>query len=99
MPQLLTSLCRFLHVPLQQAPPVPQLLPHFPQLPASFCMSTHAPLQQVCPNKQLRSLVHAQRPLTQLKLRGQTVPQLPQFAAFVFRLASQPLAALPSQLP
>ena len=32
-------------------------------------------------------------------MAGQAWPQLPQLAAFVVRLISQPFAALPSQLP
>jgi hypothetical protein len=62
LPQLLMSVRRSLHVPLQQLWPLAQTAPQLPQLLASPRTSTQAPLQQLCPLAQSLLLSHTQRP-------------------------------------
>jgi hypothetical protein len=80
--------------PWQEAPPA-QTVPQAPQLVLSAARSRHVPEQLVCPVGQ--TVTHA--PATQLWAPEQGLPHAPQWALLVLRLASQPLAALPSQLP
>jgi len=40
------------HVPLAQASPAAQTLPHAPQLPLSLCAFTHTPAQSMSPDEQ-----------------------------------------------
>ena len=99
LPQLLRSVLSDLQLPLQQVCPEPQALPQPPQFASSLLVATQAPPQHTWPLLQLLSLVQTQRPAWQLKLLGQAWPQPLQCWALVWRLVSQPLAALPSQLP
>jgi hypothetical protein len=66
---------------------------HIPQWETLVWVSTHAPLQSVCVQ------VDAQTPLAQTCPEGQALLQAPQCALLVCVLVSQPLAAIPSQLP
>lgn len=99
LPQLLKSVAKFLQLLLQQVWPLAHTVPQLPQLASSLLTSTHEPLQQVWPEPQFELLVQMQRPPLHVRLLGQVVPQAPQLEFVVFRLVSQPLSALPSQLP
>jgi hypothetical protein len=79
-----------------------QATPQAPQLVSVFRLVSHplvgSPSQFAKPVAQ----VGAHTPFVQVVVPfalEQTVPQVPQFAGLVFRFASQPLAATPSQLP
>ena len=69
-------------------------MPQPPQLAASVCTLTHT-LEQLVSDPQSR----VQVPPAQKKPAEQALPQRPQCAALVAKLASQPLLATPSQLP
>ena len=62
VPQLFTSLAKFLQVPLQQVLPEPHTAPQAPQFAALLRMSTQAPLQQAWPEAQSLLASHTQRP-------------------------------------
>jgi hypothetical protein len=49
LPQLASSVFRFLHTPLQQVCPAGQVLPQVPQLASSICRSVQTPPQLVEP--------------------------------------------------
>jgi hypothetical protein len=98
-PQLLKSSDRLLQVPLQHVWPELHTVPHAPQFDVLARRSTQLPPQQVCPLPQSLLLSHMQRPPRHTKLAGQAWPQAPQCWVLLVRFASQPLLALPSQLP
>lgn len=79
-------------IPLEHVLPVAQLVVQRPQWFESLCRSTQVWLQFVKPLGQVQS------PLLQLWPGRQAMPQLPQFAASVRRLVSQPFPGSPSQL-
>lgn len=76
--------------------------PHAPQLVSVFRLVSHplvgSPSQFAKPDAQVGTQTPAVQVVVPLAFE-QTLPQEPQFATLVFRLASQPLAATPSQLP
>jgi hypothetical protein len=91
------------HTPAEQTCPAPQALLHAPQLARSLWVFTSQPLtalpsQLAKPVSQVVSwhapLVHADAPLE----KRQVKPQAPQLLTLVSAV-SQPLPALPSQLP
>ncbi|MFO0605277.1 MAG: hypothetical protein U0324_19010 [Polyangiales bacterium] len=82
-----------MHEPLEQRVPAPQTVPQPPQLLLSVAVLTHVPLHDTWPVGQ------AQAPTTQSWPPVHTRPQAPQLLLSAARLVSQPLAALPSQLP
>lgn len=93
------------HVPVEHdgvAFAAEQVCPHAPQFDRVFRLVSHPfdgmPSQSAKPAAQ----VGAQVPFVQAVVPFAFVhgaPQAPQFAVLVFRLASQPFVALPSQLP
>ena len=99
LPQLLMSVLRLRHVPLQHVCPEAQTAPHPPQFCALLRVSMHAPLQQLPPLGQSLLLSHTQRPAWHTKPAAQAAPHALQCRALVCRLVSQPLLGLASQLP
>jgi hypothetical protein len=83
-PQLVVPLGQ--QMPLEQLP-LGQLVPQLPQLAASWYVLVHAKPPALLPLGQQSGLAPAH-----------ALPQAPQWVV-VFRAASQPLAALPSQSP
>src|SRR5262245_21663484 len=82
----------------------PQTVPHLPQFRASVLRLVSQPSPEVALQSP-KGALHA--PITHRLLaheaaalaNAQTLPQVPQLATLFVRLSSQPLAALPSQLP
>ena len=92
-----------LHVPPWQLNPAPHFAPQAPQLFPSVFRFTSQPLAAL-PSQSPKPLVHeatAQLPALHdaVALARLHAPHLPQLFGSVFRFASQPLAALPSQSP
>jgi hypothetical protein len=83
------------HTPAVQTCPVGHACPHAPQCCGSFCVSAHALVHSVVPLGHM--LVHCPDAQIGAALEHAMVHD-PQCAA-ISVLASQPLAALPSQLP
>ncbi len=84
-------------VPLHMVPQAPQ----FDALVSVLVSQPFVALPSQLPNPALHA-PKVQTPLTHdsaALARSQTAPQAPQLARLVFVLVSQPLAALPSQLP
>jgi len=79
-------------VPLAHTWPAAQTRPQVPQLLVSRVRAAQAPPHIVVPSGQ------AQAPAAQVPLVGQARPHMPQFRTLLAVAASQPLAALPSQL-
>jgi len=81
------------HRPPEHTCPLGHALPQAPQLRPSLPRLTHALPHMVAPSE------HAQLPALQFAPAGQALPHAPQWATLPARAVSQPLAALPSQLP
>jgi len=105
-PQLLGSVCRLRHVPLQsvvpvaqtQLPPVhvrpvPHAFPHDPQLSESVDVFAHAVPHNLEPEG------HAHTPAPQNCPAAHAFAQVPQCATVLPKLFSQPFATVPSQSP
>jgi hypothetical protein len=75
VPQFASSVCGFVHEPLQQLSLDPHAFVHEPQCATSLDVSTHVPLQLVCPAGQ-----HSVSPLSVWHVPvPQSLPHAPQF--------------------
>ena len=78
--------------------------PHAPQFSRSVAVLTSQPFVAI-PSQLPKPALHvkpqapAEQVVVALARAGQTFPHLPQWIGLVAKFASQPLAALPSQLP
>jgi hypothetical protein len=93
-----------MHVPLLQLAPAAHARPHIPQLVALVLRLVSQPLaalpsQSPKPALQLSPHAPAAHVAVALAPAAHILPHIPQFAALVRRSISQPLTALPSQLP
>jgi hypothetical protein len=90
--------------PAVQFWPMAHARPHAPQFSRSVRMSTSQPFvaipsQLPKPALQVKPQAPAVQVAAAFARAGQTFPHLPQWIGLVAKFASQPLAALPSQLP
>ena len=86
-----------------QVRPAPQVTPQAPQLPSTLRVTSQPsaldPLQLPKPGWQVMPQPPPTQTATEFCGVTQTLPQVPQWVAVVLVLVSQPLAAIPSQLP